>query len=340
MPITLLISLSPRLKVRSCINSAVHFMSCTLFSAVNVEAQAESVFTRDPGSSITFQCRAYGTPLPNIAWSKQDNLLVPTPNKFQVEFRTSADSDGVVSVISVLTVSRLVPGDTGNYNCRAFNNISSASLSMPYSLMVTPIVVDHCSPNLCQNGGQCTSGLKSFECACRDGYTGITCDKEATTPTAPVLTTPPQNLVVSLFGQANFSCVASGYPQPEIQWFKDGHLLSGETSSVLVIGVASLSDRAFYHCSATNSEGATISPLAVLNVQGIYQFTVPVLLPLLIPTSGPFVAGEVPSREVLVAISNLVDGLNNVAAGQDVGDELIVYSLKTLGSATTVSSNE
>lgn len=291
------------------------------------------------GGTINLQCRAYGTPLPSIAWSKEDSLLVSSPNKFQIDSRISLDSDGVASVVSVLTISRLTAGDSGNYSCRAFNNISSTSLPMPYTLMVNHVAIDYCSSDPCQNGGQCTSGANSFMCSCMTGWTGLTCDMEATTPTPPVLVTSPQDTVTSIFGQATFNCVASGYPQPNVQWFRDNTPLSGESSSVLIIRDVSLRDRGFYHCLASNTEGTVVSPQAVLNIEGIYQFVVPISLPLPIPTSGPFVAGEVPSSDVLEAISNLMGELNDEAAGQDVGT-LVIYNLETSGNAVTVSSNE
>ncbi len=307
---------------------------------MTIEPESQSVFTRESGGSITFQCRAYGAPLPSITWFRQNALLVPSGSKFQIDSRTDLDSDGVVSVVSSLTVSKLSPKDTGNYTCRAFNNISSASLPVPYVLTVIPVTIDYCSPNPCQNGGRCTSGLETFECECAEGFTGITCDTEATTPSPPVLTEQPQNIFVPLFSSASFSCVASGYPQPEIQWFKDGDPLLGETSRMLVFEEVSLLDRGFYHCTATNSEGFAGSLPVVLNIQGAYQFTVPVSLPLPIPTSGPFLAGEIPSHEVLTAISDLVDDLNNEATGFDVGASLVIYGIQTSGNATTVSSDE
>lgn len=153
-----------------------------------------------------------------------------------------------------------------------------------------------------------------------------------------MLTTPPENIMVPLFGLANFSCITSGSPQPDIQWYKDGRPLSGQTSPVLMIREVTLSDRGFYHCSATNTEGTVTSAQAVLNIQGIYQFTVPVRIPIATP-GGPFEVGAIPSNEVVGNITDLVDDLNDAVSGSGVGTDpmFIVYSVVSMSNVTTIS---
>ena len=165
---------------------------------------------------------------------------------------------------------------------------------------------------------------------------------EATTPSPPVLSEPPEPMVVPFLGRASFSCVASGYPQPEIQWFKDGSFLPGETSTMLVVGEVSPFDRGFYSCSATNSEGVATSSPAILNIWGMYQYIMPVSVPLPIPSSGPFSVGEIPSSDVLLAISSHVSAIHDEAAGHEVGTDpvFIIYGIETRGNATTLSSDE
>lgn len=155
-----------------------------------------------------------------------------------------------------------------------------------------------------------------------------------------MLTQAPQNKQVPLFGRANFSCVTNGYPQPIIQWFKDGQPLLGETSAMFIIEEAFLSDRGFYHCVASNSEGEVVSPRAILNIQGIYQYRIPIRIPVL--TSGPSTVGQSPSRDVLLKISNIVGDLSDVVVGTNVGMDpvFVVYNMNTMGNATTVSSTK
>ena len=38
------------------------------------------------------------------------------------------------------------------------------------------IDVDNCSPNHCQNSGECKDGIDSFTCSCPDGFIGDLCE--------------------------------------------------------------------------------------------------------------------------------------------------------------------
>lgn len=296
------------------------------------------MFPRNEGEDVTLQCRAQGSPLPEISWFKGDNPLIPSGTKIQITSGTNLDGEGIPTVTSFLTVSALVPSDSGNYTCRAFNNRASVSLDMPYVVTVTPRVIDYCTPDPCQNNGRCTSGPNSFKCNCTEGWSGMTCDMPVTELTPPMVITQPEDMVVSLSSQVNFTCVVIGNPNPAIQWFKDGRPLSGETSSMLVIQQVSLADRGFYYCTASNSEGVTNSTQAVLNIRGVYQFVLPVTLS--VAGVGPFEVGEIPSNEVITTISSIVDDVKNDAVNQRVGTnpEYIIFDLTRTGSVTTVSS--
>ena len=39
-------------------------------------------------------------------------------------------------------------------------------------------LVDHCDSSPCKNGGICKNVENSFECTCKQGYTGVICDKK------------------------------------------------------------------------------------------------------------------------------------------------------------------
>ena len=40
------------------------------------------------------------------------------------------------------------------------------------------VLIDHCDPNLCQNGGICHDLLLGYRCECLPGYTGENCETE------------------------------------------------------------------------------------------------------------------------------------------------------------------
>ena len=52
--------------------------------------------------------------------------------------------------------------------------------------------------------------------------------------------------------RVSLTCDAEGIPQPNITWFKDGVLLPGEMSRILVIQEVELSDRGRYSCKGVN----------------------------------------------------------------------------------------
>lgn len=139
------------------------------------EPVGDRSIVRDSGNSVNFSCRADGMPLPTIVWLKDRNLILDSGVKFQIISNSAAEGlrpNLMESVSSVLTIMDLSPRDSGNYTCRAFNFISSAILSQPFSLTVLPPPLpDICASNPCQNGGVCIPGLTFLLCECLDGIT-------------------------------------------------------------------------------------------------------------------------------------------------------------------------
>jgi len=84
----------------------------------------------------------------------------------------------------------------------------------------------------------------------------------------PVIETGPSTVFASLYQSVNFTCIASGNPQPSITWFKDGVQIPGQMSSVLTIPEVGLSSRGTYRCMATNTQGSNTSADAYLSVRG------------------------------------------------------------------------
>lgn len=109
----------------------------------------------------------------------------------------------------------------------------------------------------------------------------------------------------------------------------------------MVNGV-SLSDRGFYHCTATNAQGTVTSSTATLGINGTHQIVVPVLLT--DQNSGPFqglenLSGGL-SLEMRDAINQFVEDLNNQADGREVnGDDsssILLYSVQPLDDPVTL----
>lgn len=102
---------------------------------------------------------------------------------------------------------------------------------------------------------------------------------------APTISQGPQDTVVDLYDEVSLVCMASGNPQPTIQWFKDGQMIMEENSQTLTISSIDLPDRGLYSCTATNTQGSATSERAVVNIRGIQQYLMAVYVP---STSQPF----------------------------------------------------
>ena len=156
---------------------------------------------------------------------------------------------------------------------------------------------EYCASFPCLNGGNCSSGRSSYSCVCLEGWNGINCENSEllklrdcrvgltsyytmfaltfTSPSGitiqlpPVIDVSPVTTFLRLYQRLVLRCIATGYPQPTIAWYKDGRRIAREVSSLLVIEEVELSDRGVYHCTATNTLGNVNSTSAVINIIGV-----------------------------------------------------------------------
>ena len=125
-------------------------------------------------------------------------------------------------------------------------------------------------------------------CRCLSNFAGATCNigkltqvfdhtlyslyfTVVRTTFKPQITNQPQNTTSQLFSTVTLTCVAEGYPEPEIHWYKDGKLIeSSSTSTSLVIEELRPNNRGFYYCEAVNSAGTARSHTVLVNIKGLY----------------------------------------------------------------------
>ena len=69
------------------------------------------------------------------------------------------------------------------------------------------------------------------------------------------------------------TCRATGYPVPDINWFRDDAILTKfKNRQQIIFDQVVLEDRGFYHCEANNSVGKKISSTALLNISGMQHY--------------------------------------------------------------------
>lgn len=155
----------------------------------------------------------------------------------------------------------------------------------------------------------------------------VFCFTVASAPSPPVFVEAPASVFVALLDRASLSCVATGFPQPTIQWYKDDSPLPDEMNTVLAFEEITLSNRGRYYCTASNSQGSIKSASVVLGVTGVRQYLFPVLTTL---------SGSVNSTD---AFSGVVMQLDTLGAGQVLTQLTFLYKIQLFGPLTVVPSN-
>ena len=95
---------------------------------------------------------------------------------------------------------------------------------------------------------------------------------------APVFTTQPQAQSVTVGVNVTFTAIASGYPMPTYQWYKDGVALSGQTNSTLTLTKVQVGNTGSYTVRATNAVAPSgiSSNAATLTVNAPQSFVITV----------------------------------------------------------------
>ncbi|XP_058254104.1 obscurin isoform X8 [Hemibagrus wyckioides] len=171
-------------------------------------------FSLSVGRDATLSCTVVGTPVPAVTWEK-DKLRISTGGRFT----TVEDGD-----VYRLTIYDLTLEDSGQYMCRAKNNVGEAYAAVTLKVGPPAAVVDR----------------------------------------APVFTVKPVSTRVGLGGDVTFFCRVAAHPAPKFDWEKDGRYLGetnrikitsdNESSSVRIQSVRNM-DSGTYTCRAQNSIG-------------------------------------------------------------------------------------
>jgi hypothetical protein len=89
------------------------------------------------------------------------------------------------------------------------------------------------------------------------------------TRSAPAITTQPASQMVRTGDAVTLTVVATGAPDPDYQWRKNGVLMPGQTAASLAISAAAFDDSGTYEVVVSNTEGSATSDPATLVVYSI-----------------------------------------------------------------------
>ncbi|XP_056306279.1 obscurin isoform X21 [Danio aesculapii] len=175
------------------------------------------------GRDASLSCTIVGNPVPVVTWEKE-KLRISAGGRF----KTVEDGD-----IYRLTIYDLTLEDSGQYMCRAKNNVGEAYAAVTLKVGLPETVVER----------------------------------------APVFTVKPVSTRVGLGGDVTFYCRVSAHPAPNFDWEKDGRYLGetnrikitseSDSSSLRIQSVRSL-DSGTYNCRVQNSIGRAQSAAALV----------------------------------------------------------------------------
>ncbi|KAL7385977.1 hypothetical protein ABVT39_002583 [Epinephelus coioides] len=198
-------------------------MDQNLFGGVPRFLTRPKAFSVCAGKDATLSCTIVGSPTPLITWEK-DKLKLTSGGRF----KTVEDGD-----VYRLTIYDLTLEDSGQYMCRAKNNVGEA-----YAAVTLKVALP-------------------AEMAQR----------------APVFTVKPTSTRVGLGGDVVFHCRVAAYPDANFDWEKDGRYLgesnrikivSDSDSSTLKIQSVRNLDSGTYTCKAQNTVGRSQAAAALV----------------------------------------------------------------------------
>ncbi|XP_035994196.1 obscurin isoform X18 [Fundulus heteroclitus] len=198
-------------------------MDQNLFGGVPRFLTRPKAFTVGVGKDATLSCTVVGNPTPKITWEK-DKLKLSSGGRF----KTVEDGD-----IYRLTIYDLTLEDSGQYMCRAKNNVGEAYAAVTLKVALPTEMSQR----------------------------------------APVFMVKPASTRVALGGDAVFHCRVVAHPEANFEWEKDGRYLGetnrikitsdSDSSTLKIQGVRNL-DSGTYICRAQNTVGRSQAAAALV----------------------------------------------------------------------------
>ncbi|XP_022702332.1 protein sax-3-like [Varroa jacobsoni] len=211
-------------------------------------------------ADVRLDCSAGGEPIPVIRWAKKRHHQ-------QLQSHLSQHRDIETDGDERLTIGGRFKVSEGIMASPNSNNKSSSSLEI---LSVVP-----------EDEGD-------YVCVAENEADKITATARVTVHARPVFLVRPQDAKVSVNGIANFACMATGNPRPNIYWTREGHqanlMFPNNTYGRIRVdhlggfSIADVNkdDEGFYVCSALSAIGSIMTK-AHLEVSGLGDLPPPVI---------------------------------------------------------------
>ncbi|XP_023226281.1 myosin light chain kinase, smooth muscle-like [Centruroides sculpturatus] len=173
------------------------------------------------GQPLCLECRVTGHPMPEVRWEKSDTSLVTSEN-------VVLERDGEWCRLKMPCCTS---NDVGEYICMASNLLGSVRTS---ALITTEDEVVGQDP-LMPNGIRAEPLEKK-----NNGHATQTDNNVKKRKRPPHFLLPPRSKMVSEGENVRFLCSYTGYPEPELSWFKDQLRLSFSGDRLSLVQTESL----------------------------------------------------------------------------------------------------
>ncbi len=117
-----------------------------------------------------------------------------------------------------------------------------------------------------KTGGGYAQNYLNFQSSHIGGLDNLVIARLNQTPAAPVFVTQPQPQALWIGDALTLSAAVTGFPAPTFQWYLNNTAIAGATGSTYTLASADNGTGGSYTVTATNSQGATPSSPAVVNV--------------------------------------------------------------------------
>jgi len=243
------------------------------------------------GVSTTFSVVAEGT-APTYQWYFNDTAIsgattstytIVSPLNINAGFYTVivANSAGSVTsspaVLTVNTAPSIVTQPSSmsavSGNTATFTVVATGTAPLTYQWLKNGVVIPSATTASLTLSSVPSKDATSYSVIVTNLVGSVTSSEATLTVTplvlSPTISTQPNSLTIAQGSLASFTVISSGSGTLSYQWYVNGNLIIGATSSTYTINSTSASDAGTYTATVTNLAGSISSNAAVLSFNGL-----------------------------------------------------------------------